>query len=97
MAAACPWGVESSKLMYPITFGHVPTCVCMSHRSIESFVPKQQRKYKCPRYAVGGKMSEKNLGQRINIKFCVKIGKRGSETLALLTVTYGEIECFLMA
>ena len=35
-------------------------------------------------------MSDKNLGQRIYIKFCVKIGKSASETLALLTVAYGE-------
>ena len=35
-------------------------------------------------------MSDKNLDQRINIKFCVKIGKRASETSALLTVAYGE-------
>jgi hypothetical protein len=39
---------------------------------------------------VGGKMSDKNLEQRINIKFCVKIGKSGCETSALLTVVYGE-------
>jgi hypothetical protein len=32
-------------------------------------------------------MSDKNLEQWISIKFCVKIG---SETLALLTVDYGE-------
>jgi hypothetical protein len=38
----------------------------------------------------GGKMSDKNLEQRINIKFCVKTGKSASETLALLTVAYGE-------
>ena len=31
-------------------------------------------------------MSDKNLGQRINIKFCVKIGKSVSETLAISTV-----------
>jgi hypothetical protein len=30
-------------------------------------------------------MSDKNLEQRINIKFCVKIGKSASETLALRT------------
>ena len=30
-------------------------------------------------------MSDKNLEQWINIKFCVKIGKSASETLALLT------------
>ena len=35
-------------------------------------------------------MNDKNLEQRINIKFCVKIGKSASETLALLTVAYGE-------
>jgi hypothetical protein len=32
-------------------------------------------------------MSDKNLEHRINIKFCVKIGKSASETLALVTVT----------
>jgi hypothetical protein len=35
-------------------------------------------------------MSDKNLEQWINIKFCVKIGKSASETLALLLVVYGE-------
>jgi hypothetical protein len=35
-------------------------------------------------------MSDKNLEQRINIKFCVKIGKRSSETSAILTVACGE-------
>ena len=35
-------------------------------------------------------MSDKNLEQRINTKFCVKIGKGASEKLALLTVAYDE-------
>jgi hypothetical protein len=35
-------------------------------------------------------MGDKNLEKRINIKFCVKIGKSASETLALLTMSYGE-------
>ena len=35
-------------------------------------------------------MRHKNLEQRINIKFRVKIGKSASETLALLTVVYVE-------
>jgi hypothetical protein len=39
---------------------------------------------------VDRKMSDKNLEQRINVKFCVKIGKSASEILALLTVAYGE-------
>ena len=43
----------------------------------------------CPWYTVGGKMSDRNLERRINIKFCVKIGECASETLALLTVAYG--------
>jgi hypothetical protein len=44
----------------------------------------------CPWYTVGGKMSDRDLLQQINIKFCVKIGKSASETSALLTVAYGE-------
>jgi hypothetical protein len=35
-------------------------------------------------------MSDKNLEQGINFKFCVKIGKSASETLAILTVVYGK-------
>jgi hypothetical protein len=44
----------------------------------------------CPWYNVGGKMSDKNLEQWINTKFCVKTGKSASETLALLTLAFGE-------
>jgi hypothetical protein len=45
----------------------------------------------CPWYSVGKKKkSDKNLEQRKNIKFSVKIGKIASETLALLTLAYGE-------
>jgi predicted component of type VI protein secretion system len=36
------------------------------------------------------KISDKNLEQRINIKFCVKIGKSASEMLAPLTVVCDE-------
>jgi hypothetical protein len=35
-------------------------------------------------------MSDETLEQRRNIKFCVKIGKSASETLALLTMAYDE-------
>jgi len=35
-------------------------------------------------------MNDKNLEQRINVTFCVKIGKSASEALALSTVAYGE-------
>jgi hypothetical protein len=35
-------------------------------------------------------MNDKNLELWINSKFCVKTGKRASETLALLPLSYGE-------
>jgi hypothetical protein len=70
-------------------FGHVPTCVYMSHRPNESF-PSSRGSSTCPWYTVGGNMSEENLEQRINIKFCDKLGKSASGTLVLLTVAYGE-------
>jgi hypothetical protein len=44
IVTACRWGVESGKLVYSSTFGHVPTCVYMSHRPNKSFIPEQQRK-----------------------------------------------------
>jgi len=53
--------------------------------------PSSRGSSTCPWYTVGGKMSDKNVEQQINIKFCVKIVKSASETLALLTVAYGEI------
>jgi len=43
IVAVCPWDVESGKLVYSSMFGHVPTCVYMSHRPNESFVPEQQQ------------------------------------------------------
>jgi hypothetical protein len=36
------------------------------------------------------KMSGKNLEQRINVRFRVKLGESVSETLVLLTLAYGE-------
>jgi hypothetical protein len=33
---------------------------------------------------------DKNLEERINIKFCVMIGETANETLALLALAYGE-------
>jgi hypothetical protein len=35
-------------------------------------------------------MGDKNLEQWVNIKFYVKIGRSSNETLALLTLAYGE-------
>jgi hypothetical protein len=44
IVAAYYWGFESGKLVYSSTFGHVSTCVYMSHRPNEPFVPYQQKK-----------------------------------------------------
>jgi len=52
--------------------------------------PSSRGSITCLWYTVGGNISDTNLEQRINIKFCVKIGKSASEMLALLTVAYGE-------
>jgi hypothetical protein len=90
IVAAFRWGVQSGKLVYSSMFGHAQTCVYMSHRPNESFVPSSRGSITCPWYTVGGKISDKILEQRINIKFCVKIRKSASETLAILTVAYGE-------
>jgi hypothetical protein len=45
IVAACRWSVESGKIVYSRTFGHVPTSVYINHRPNESFVPEQQKKY----------------------------------------------------
>jgi hypothetical protein len=37
----------------------------------------------------GGKLSDRLLEQRINSKFCAKLGKSASETLQMLTEAYG--------
>jgi len=52
--------------------------------------PSSRGSITCLWYTVGGNISDTNLEQLINIKFCVKIGKSASEMLALLTVAYGE-------
>jgi hypothetical protein len=53
-------------------------------------VRKQQGKQYIPWYTVGGKMSDKDVKQQINIRFCVNVGKSASETLAQLTLAYGK-------
>jgi hypothetical protein len=43
-----------------------------------------------PWYIAGAELSDENLEQRMNISFCVNIGRSTSETSALLTLVYGE-------
>jgi hypothetical protein len=79
-SAACRWGIESGKLMYPSTFGHIPTCVDLSHRPNESFVPKQQRKQDESLVYCWRKSEWQESGAADKHHFCVKIGKSASET-----------------
>jgi hypothetical protein len=62
----------------------------MSHRPNKSFVPKKQRKLYLSVVYCWRKHEWREFGAADNIKFCVKIGKSASETLALLTVAYDE-------
>jgi hypothetical protein len=64
--------------------------IYMGYRQDELFVPEQQRKQYVSVVYVSGKMSNKNMEQRINIQFCIKICKSASETLLLLTLAYSE-------
>jgi hypothetical protein len=57
---------------------------------MSNLFPSSRRNRTCSWYTVGGKMSDKNLEQWINIKFCVWIGANASEVLALLTLPCGE-------
>jgi hypothetical protein len=81
MAAACRWAVESGKLMYPSTFGHVATCVYMSCTPSDPFLPSST--------GLRG-VSGKNLEQRMNIECLVRIGSSARETAAILTLAYSE-------
>jgi hypothetical protein len=90
MAAACRWGVDSGKLVYPSTFEHVPTFVCVNYRPSKSFVPKQQRKQYVSVVYYWRKNEWQEYGAADRIEFCVKIGKSVSQTVALLTLAYCE-------
>jgi hypothetical protein len=50
---------------------------------------KQWQCYTGVCFRPGGKMSDRLLEQRINSKFCAKLGKSESETLQMLTEAYG--------
>jgi hypothetical protein len=64
MAAACGWGIEPRKLMYPSTSGHVPTGVYMRYRQNELFLSRSSGGSSTfSWYTVGRKMSDKNLKQ----------------------------------
>jgi hypothetical protein len=79
-------GYRVKQAIYPIMFVHVSTCIYVSYRQDEPFLAKQQRK----QYVSTVYCCDKNLEQRINIKFCVKIGNSASEMVALLTLACGE-------
>jgi hypothetical protein len=63
-------------------------CVCGSVLCVgeanKAVVVKQWQCYTSVCFRPGGKMSDRLLEQRINIKFCAKLGKGTSETLQML-------------
>jgi hypothetical protein len=89
MATACRLGVESVNLMFPSTFGDVPT-VYMSYGPNESFVPKQQRKQYVSVVYCWQRNERQEFGPGINMKFCQKIRRSARETLVRLTLALGD-------
>jgi hypothetical protein len=61
-------------------------CVGEANKSV---VAKQWQCYTSVCFRPGGKMSDRSLEQRINIKLCAKLGKSASETLQMSTEVYG--------
>jgi hypothetical protein len=61
-------------------------CVGEANKTV---VAKQWQCYTSVFFRPGGKMSNRLLEQRINIKFCVNLGKSASETPQMLTGTSG--------
>jgi hypothetical protein len=91
IALACRWSVECGKLiMYPSTFEHVSTCVYMSYRPNEPFVPKQQRKQYLSAVHCWQKNEWQESGAADKIEFRVTIGESASETLDLLILNYAK-------
>jgi hypothetical protein len=56
-------------------------CVLCVGETNKAVVAKQWQCYTSMCFRPGGKMSYRLLEQRINIKFCAKLGKSASETL----------------
>jgi hypothetical protein len=64
-------------------------CVLCVGEANKAVVAKQWQCYTSVCFRPGGKMSNRLLEQRINIKFCAKLGKSARETLQMLTEAYG--------
>jgi hypothetical protein len=60
-------------------------CVGEANKAV---VAKQWQYYTSVCFCPGGKMSDRLLEQRINIKFCAKLGKSASKTVQMLTEAY---------
>jgi hypothetical protein len=72
-------------------------CVLCVGEANKAIITKQWQCYTSVCLSPSGKMNDRLLEQRINIKFCAKIGKSASETLQMLTEAYGadamKVEC----
>jgi hypothetical protein len=64
-------------------------CVLCVSEANNAAVAKQWQCYTGACFRPGGKVSDRLLKQRVNIKFYAKLGKSASETLQMLTEAYG--------
>jgi hypothetical protein len=63
-------------------------CVLCVGEAYKAVVAKQWQCYTSVYFRPGGKMSDRLLEQRIDIKFCATLGKSACETLQMLTEAY---------
>jgi hypothetical protein len=66
-------------------------CILCVGEANKAVAAKQWQCYTSVYFRPGRKMSVRLLEQRINIKFCAKVGKSTSETLQMLTEAYSAV------
>jgi hypothetical protein len=75
--------IPSEQQLSSAVLRSVCGCVLCVGEAKKAVVAKQWQCYTSVCLRLGGKMSDRLLEQRINIKFCAKLGKSASETLQM--------------
>jgi hypothetical protein len=81
--------IASEQKLSSSVLRRVYGCVLCVGEANKAVVAKQWQCYTSVCFCPSGKMSDRLLEQRINIKFCAKLDKSTSETLQMLTEAYG--------
>jgi hypothetical protein len=87
MDTVCHRGDESANLCTQTSLGMFQRVSTWNTDQMGHPLPSSRGSSTCLRYTVGRKMSDKNLEQQINIKFCVKIGKVATASLVAVTIS----------